>query len=93
MVNKKRLFDLSFIRTCSCVIFLIEVNYGSDSEYILCFSLRKYFPLHPEKEMERERLKDELIKADYRYMMEEAERIINEQYSDEFQYTDRKPPQ
>lgn len=42
--------------------------------------------------MERERLKDELIKADYRYMMEEAERIINEQYSDEFQYTDRKPP-
>lgn len=75
MNNKKRLFDFSFIRICSC---LIEVNYGSDFEYISCFSLRKYFFLYFEKEMERERFKDELIKVDYRYMMEEVERIINE---------------
>lgn len=59
---------------------------------ISMFGLQDYFPLHPEREIERERRKNELITDDYRYMMEEARRIMKEEYTDEIQYSNMRQP-
>lgn len=54
--------------------------------------MQEYFPLNTEREIERERHKDELIKEDFRYAMEEAQRLIKEQYTDEIPYTPMRQP-
>lgn len=56
------------------------------------YGLQEYFPLNTEREIERERHKDELIKEDFRYAMEEAQRLIKEQYTDEIPYTPMRQP-
>lgn len=57
----------------------------------MSFSLKDYFPLHPEKISERQHRRDEARREEYRVAMEEIDRRIKNEIQDEPAFTNVRP--